>query len=179
MNKGIQLALDLTKKRGLALQAGGHHGWFPLELDRHFDRVVTFEPVQENWKKLESNIEGTTIRAINAALSDRRYRAGMINPKPANSGCWHLTGGDEVDVMTIDDLKLDACDLIYLDIEGAELWALRGAEQTIKNFSPVIGFESKRLGLRYFGVMSPEHYLESLGYKHRHKVQHDVFMVRG
>jgi hypothetical protein len=38
-------------------------------------------------------------------------------------------------------LKLDHCDLIQLDIEGYEMFALRGAKETIKKFHPLICIE--------------------------------------
>jgi hypothetical protein len=48
----------------------------------------------------------------------------------------------QVQVMLIDDLELDACDAIQLDIEGYEYPALKGAERTIERFRPVIATEN-------------------------------------
>ena len=44
-------------------------------------------------------------------------------------------------MLSIDQLGLNNCDLIHLDIEGGEYDALMGAEQTIKRFSPLICLE--------------------------------------
>jgi len=51
--------------------------------------------------------------------------------------------------MTIDDLGLDACDLIQLDVEGFEAKVLQGASQTITRCRPVIMVEDRGHGTRY------------------------------
>lgn len=51
--------------------------------------------------------------------------------------------------LCIDDLSLRECDLIYLDIEGYEFRALRGALATIERCHPVIVVEDKGLSERY------------------------------
>jgi hypothetical protein len=43
--------------------------------------------------------------------------------------------------MRIDDMHLPSCDLIQLDIEGYELFALQGAQRTIEQYRPVIMIE--------------------------------------
>jgi len=44
----------------------------------------------------------------------------------------------------IDDLGLAACHLLKLDIEGMEVEALRGAEQTVRAHRPLIYVENDR-----------------------------------
>jgi hypothetical protein len=63
-------------------------------------------------------------------------RCGMMG----NTGGWTITADDNgiVPQMMIDDLVLTECDFIWLDIEGYEIFALRGATETIKKFKPVI-----------------------------------------
>jgi len=39
-------------------------------------------------------------------------------------------------------MKLDALDVIQLDVEGAEIFALRGAEESIARWKPVIAVET-------------------------------------
>jgi hypothetical protein len=43
----------------------------------------------------------------------------------------------------IDDLGLDDCGLIYLDVEGYESKVIRGAVETIERCKPAIGVEVK------------------------------------
>ena len=44
----------------------------------------------------------------------------------------------QIPMMTIDGLNLNACDMIQLDVEGFEQYAIRGAIATIQKFKPVI-----------------------------------------
>jgi hypothetical protein len=72
--------------------------------------------------------------------------AGMHNPadkqSEPNSGMFEKHDGPgAIPVLSIDQLGLDNCDLIHLDIEGGEYDALMGAEQTIKQFRPLICLE--------------------------------------
>ena len=78
---------------------------------------------------------------------------------------------NDVTVLTksIDDLHLDRLDFIKMDIEGAELDALQGAEQTIKEHQPVMLVEA-------MPKLSPKivEYMESIDYTH-HKVSLPFF----
>ena len=49
---------------------------------------------------------------------------------------------DAVETIAIDDLPLKRLDFLKLDIEGAEIAALEGAQQTIAKFGPVMFIES-------------------------------------
>jgi hypothetical protein len=61
-------------------------------------------------------------------------------------GCYVDEGGKySVSTIAIDDLYLTACDLIILDIEGSEPFALEGARATIDKFKPVIMVEDRGL----------------------------------
>lgn len=71
----------------------------------------------------------------------------------------------EVPVLRVDDLQLEQCDLIKIDVEGMELRVLQGAHDTIARFRPFLYLEDDRWDrsreLRAF--------VEGLGYEcHRH-----------
>jgi hypothetical protein len=44
-------------------------------------------------------------------------------------------------MLTIDDLSLNSCNLIHLDIEGYELYAIKGAVNTIVKYKPTVVLE--------------------------------------
>jgi hypothetical protein len=96
-----------------------------------------------------------------------------------NIGAHQLKDGNEFDVMKIDDLEVKDCDLLQLDVEGFEHFAILGAVETIKKSSPVICLELKGLGKRY-GVEDQQtiDFLASLGYKVIHKIHRDVVFVK-
>lgn len=50
-------------------------------------------------------------------------------------------GGEEVDIISIDSLKLKKIDFIKIDVEGYESLVFHGAKNTIEQHKPVIFFE--------------------------------------
>lgn len=146
----LDSALRLVPGRKLVVQAGGNLGLFPKRLAEEFEQVITFEPDQKLFAKLKLNAPEPNIRAIRAAIGNTRTSVGLsamrrdTSGRPSHEGLTHVSGYGTIPQMLIDDLKLEVCDLIYLDIEGYEFFALLGAEKTIDRFRPVIGIEVNR-----------------------------------
>ena len=133
----------------VAVQAGGNCGIYPLYLSDYFTTVLTFEPERQNYGCLLKNIENrSNILPSCAALGDSRGLCG-IEPCEYNNGASYVTDGRDVPVVAIDELGLDACNLIQLDVEGYEAKALTGASQTINRCKPVIMVEDRGHGTRY------------------------------
>jgi FkbM family methyltransferase len=132
--------------RGLrtTIQAGGNMGVWPWLLAQRFARVITFEPEPDCLRCLRANLAGTGIEIHGAALGEAPSRGDMIYV-PANMGAQFVQPGDAFPIVTIDSLGVQDCDLIYLDIEGFEMKALRGADATIRASKPVIVVEDKNL----------------------------------
>lgn len=145
--EALDYAMALTTRRAVAVQAGGNYGLFPKRLAEEFAAVYTFEPDPVMFKALERNAPERNITPIRAALGDSRDPVALAcyrrneNGKFVHQGLTHVAGPGEIPQLLLDDLKLEACDLIYLDIEGYEMNALRGAALTIAKYRPVIGFE--------------------------------------
>ena len=93
-----------------------------------------------------------------------------------SAGSWRVDDAGTVPVQqtTIDALKLGRCDAIYLDIEGAEPGALRGAERTIRTFRPVLHLEI--LPRARGEILS---ITEALGYGLVRHVHKDAIFVHG
>jgi hypothetical protein len=74
--------------------------------------------------------------------------------------------GSEIDVITLDSLKLDSMDFMILDCEGWELDVLEGAVETIKKFQPLMLIEINRVTLEKFGKKPQDilDFLNKLGY---------------
>ena len=80
-------------------------------------------------------------------------------------------------VMTIDDLKLNCCDLIVLDVEGSELDALKGAKSTIERFHPVVMLEQKSLPHMNGAATAASDYLcKTFGYFVAGSVHRDIIL---
>jgi FkbM family methyltransferase len=135
-----------------AVQAGGNMGVWPWLLSLTFKNVYTFEPDPRCFPYLVENTNTQrNIFYYQATLGDRR-RMTSINHLPGeetNLGAQYVTGGGHIPTLRIDDLMLDDCDLIYLDIEGFELFALRGALSTLAHTKPCIVVEDKGLSNKF------------------------------
>lgn len=159
----IEMVAPLLKGRRVCIQAGACLGVWPRRLAQVFEQVLTFEPCVENYDCAVRNLADVpNVTAFPAALgaSAGECELDRCISEADNAGAFRCAEGRGVPVRTIDGLDLSACDLIYLDIEGAELAALQGARQTIFRFRPVIGFEHKFD--RNAAIVG---YLASLGYQ--------------
>lgn len=174
------LAVDRCVGRRVVVQAGGNCGVWALELSKLFETVYTFEPDLMNFTALVVNTaEVPNIVKMQAALGDKAQFVSMKYDEPENCGCGRIVQGGIVPTLRIDDLKLEWCDLICLDVEGRELAALVGASNTIRKCKPAILFEDKGLSSHY-GVMqgAVANWLEEThDYRIVHKVRRDFIMV--
>jgi len=148
---------------------GTDRGWFTLlmaSLVGSEGRVDAFEAFPGNFRKLEKNIglnSFSWVHANNLAVSDKTGKMHFLPPsdKITNyigylndcSGVGYLTtekqpGSISVSTVTLDqyadEAEIRRLDFVKLDIEGAEVAALQGAERTIKRFRPTIAVEYNR-----------------------------------
>lgn len=171
--------------RDLIVQAGANVGLYPLALADRFQRVLTAEPDGVNWACLVRNLEARDslgrIEAHGVAFGASAGVCAPLEVHPHNCGAHRVNfGKGEVPVRTIDSFDLPACDAIWLDIEGAELFALSGAVDTIRRFSPVIACEDKGLDRQFFGVEpgSLQRFLHELGYNQVDQIGRDKIFKR-
>ena len=166
----IRGALRILKERGapfnLAIDGGAHTGIWTRILELHFKRVLAIEPFHNTYCNMR----------IKAALGEKIGKASLA-PGTDNNGQYHLVDGNDIDVITIDALRLDP-DFIKLDIEGMELPAIKGALHTIDKNHPDIMVEMNGLSKRY-GYTDQDliDYLNELGYKQEGKWNKDYLFV--
>ena len=149
--------------------------------------VIAFEPVREIADALRANLvangfDHAVVRMI--ALSDAEgtlpiYRAREpIRDGSINDGLASLYVGERdrveagtIPVTTLDhqvaELGLTKVDVIKMDIEGAELPALRGAEAVLRRDRPVLIIEVQEEAARAAGYATADlfSYLSQLGYR--------------
>ncbi len=124
-------------------------------------RVIAFEPIASICQSFRGNISANgfanvTLLEMGAAdfvgeasifvqperFADGSHHRGLGTMYPSSSRN-HLV--DTIRVTTIDtvvaELGLSRIDIIKMDVEGAELAALRGAVGTIARFKPIIAME--------------------------------------
>lgn len=157
-----------VKNFNTVIQAGGNCGMYPRFYKNYFDKVYTFEPDSLNFYCLERNCQGEGFHIYNGGLGNTNEKYAIRKPSESNVGMHYIvdTPG-KIQMYKIDDLELEACDLIHLDVEGYESKALLGGIETIKKFKPVIVTE-RELGSE---VITP------LGYEMIHRMRMDALFV--
>lgn len=164
-----QLVSENVPNRGVVVQAGGNCGFYVKQYAELFRMVYTFEPDPLNFYCLNLNVTGRNVIKIQACLGEKNELVGLGNYLN-DSGSTHVKQdqGEQsvVPTMRIDDLKLHTCDLIHLDIEGYELFALKGAVDTINRCKPVIACENPGIwsGRYSYNRTDFESFLSTLGY---------------
>lgn len=132
-------------------------------------QVLAFEPNPLAFECLRRNMSGHShVQCEKLGLSDKHDRMDIvIGP---NAGAAHLSGSSahgSIEVAPLDQWNLPRLAFFKIDIEGMELRALRGAENTIMRCRPVMYIEINRGALIRAGT-SPEEvraWLIDHGYK--------------
>jgi len=178
----IDYFMKFIRKPRVCIQAGGATGVWAYRFSQLFKRVYTFEPQRDNYLCLTLNTQDIeNIIPCYAPLSDKKEKYSVHNDihERENYGagyCVEDQGG--LNSVLIDDINLDYCDLIQLDVEGFELNALKGAANTIDKFSPVIVLEEKPLNHVSGDYQAPRKWLEAFGYKQVGAIHRDVVFKR-
>ena len=170
----IEVLRKHCKSFDVCVQAGGHLGYWPIELSQHFNNVYTFEADPIVYDCLERNTKGTqNIYPSSYALGAIKGSVKLMRGASAGGSRVDESGKVFVSQVPMDNLCLDPCDAIILDIEGGEINALKGAEKKIERFSPVILVEE----LPEFKE-ELHAYLESINYKRVDEYARDGIWVR-
>lgn len=123
-----------------AVQAGGNTGFYTAQYAAMFDTVYTFEPDYLNFQCMSMNLTEQNIIKLQACVGDTHGLVGL-NIVDRNRGENSVNGTGIYPMLTIDDLSLNSCNLIHLDIEGYELYAIKGAVHTIVKYKPTVVLE--------------------------------------
>jgi FkbM family methyltransferase len=142
------------------VDVGANMGLFTLYASRRVGssgRVLAIEPSQREADLLKRNVQLNgldNVRILQVALSDRTSAVELLVAPEKNSG--HNTLGafgyntpldhrETIQAHRLDDIVqgegLAQVDVIKMDIEGAELKALRGAAQTLRRDHPLLLLE--------------------------------------
>ncbi len=178
---------DFLRPGMIYIDAGANLGEFVVRAARRVGRhgkVYALEAAPDTFKNLEYNIalnRLTQVRAIHAAVADSDGPVQFFPYPGRDSGSSSLYPPSDGSVqavtvpgMTLDTLAecehLEAVDLIKLDVEGAELAALRGMPKLLGSpRPPVVVFEyhpeaNARQGLAWGELQG---LLRSFGYRMR------------
>lgn len=169
--KDLDRVIAMCHSRGVVVQAGGHLGFWPVILASNFRQVITFEADPVNIPHLIENTKAlANVTVVGSALwSSQTQLAVKHNPRDTSRSQVSLGSGPTA--VTIDGMALPDCDLICLDVEGAEMEALKGARDTLSRSHPVVLLEGHKRRQEY------EQYLSLFGYRFSCRIGADVLFV--
>lgn len=130
------------------IDAGGFDGDTALSFARavggQYRQIHIFEADPANLASLQKNTAPLERAHVHAAAL--WHEQGTLNFRCDGLGSQLSTDGETtVSALALDDLDLDNVSLIKMDIEGAEVNALRGARKTISKFRPKLAISAYHL----------------------------------
>lgn len=175
--RGDDVFIDIGANIGIYSLSASHS----LKTDKG-GKVYAFEPVSLVFERLKINIDlnGLTdlIIPLRLAIYDSKKILNIFLSSPENLGMSslfhhdHESGAVElVEAITLDEFvhekSLSRVSLIKMDIEGAELFALKGMSNTLEQFRPVLLVEISEQVLKDRNVTGHDvfEFMHNAGYK--------------
>lgn len=171
---------NITVNKGeTVIECGGFWGdtslYFATKVGAN-GKVFTFEFIPGNLKIMKTNLEQNPKYAnniqivahpvweksdLNVYYTDRGAASSVSMTDPGNGAS--VVKSKSIDTL-VEEQQLEKVDFIKMDIEGAEPFALRGAENTLRKFKPTLAIAIYHSLSDFVGI--PE-YLDklNLGYK--------------
>ncbi len=179
----LMMQYQLIETDDIIFDIGGNYGWYAIHIAKKFpmNKVFSFEPVPTTYSILKENIElnqVNNIQPLNIGLSDKKgefifycdpeltVNARLNNVKDSINALEIVCKVDILDAF-VEDNKINKLDFIKCDIEGAELFALRGSKDSLIKFKPKIFVEMLRKWSAKFDYHPNDIiiFLSELGYK--------------
>lgn len=181
----LEAALGFVQDWEWAIDLGAHVGFWTRTLAERFQHVWAVEADATNYECLVANMTGHKSERVDftrAAVwseSSPGMKARVVRDvsRVGNTGSHFIAlgGPGTVPLVTVDTMPMRddedpsvGLGLVKIDLEGAEYYALLGAERTIRSHRPVIIMETdKPFAQTRFGVPDDAavKLLESWGYK--------------
>lgn len=176
--KEISWTKNYLKKGMTVIDIGSNIGFYTLlfsKLVGSKGAVYSFEPDETNFSILKKNCQGRkNIKLFNLAVGDKNgkiklYLSNKLNVDHRSYETDEKRVVKVVKVVSLDNIFINKkIDLIKIDIQGYDYFALRGAEKLIKKQkkNAIIG-EFWPYGLESAGVNPNEYlvFLKKIGYK--------------
>ncbi len=133
-------ALGFVSRYKLALDIGGHVGFYSSAMKDSFSEVIAFEPSPSNIKCFLQNVP--EVKLIQNGLGSREESV-YLNLDPENTGNNSIVEAFDgskvmINIKTLDSFNFKNIDLIKIDVQGYEEEVLLGAKETLKKEKPII-----------------------------------------
>lgn len=142
--------LPYFKKRNIAIDIGASYGFTTRPLADIFDKVYSFEVIPEVRECLIKNmafLNNVTIFDHGISNFNGKQRFNFSSPRTGHTSSVRVSRANEnkhmiEKVKKLDSfIALDNIDFIKIDVEGAELSVLEGAEKVIIKNKPILLIE--------------------------------------
>lgn len=171
---------DFVAPGSTVVDVGANIGFFTLKFaDWVGERgqVIAIEPDPENFETLAAKVGAAGVeRRVRLHCAAATARAGYVNLRrnelhPGDHRITADAGGIMVSAVTVDDLVgaagAEQVSLVKVDVQGAEMLVLAGAERTLAEMRPVLFVEVDDRALRALGssACALVNHVEGAGYE--------------
>lgn len=174
---------DSIKPSMVVLDVGADMGYYTLLFAKRVGkdgRVYSFEPIPWSRDRLIKNInlnDYENVIVSDYALYDENGTTKMIKPGNESRLSVSMNSDDEgefeVKLITFDDFfsknKVEKVDVVKIDTEGSELNVLKGMENTLLKFRPIVMVEIHYTKIKHFGFKENDvlEFMNKFGYKNK------------
>jgi FkbM family methyltransferase len=180
-----RIVSSIVKPDTVVFDIGANIGWYSClmhRLTKGRGVIVAVEPMPRALRLLRKSADSRSdIQVVPCAIGEASGYAHLCEARFLDFSQVQYSSAGEVQVVTIDDLagQFGHPDFIKIDVEGAELMALRGAVQTLSNARPpFILFEYIPANTAGFGAYTLVQLVETLrpGHYSIFRLGHDAQM---
>jgi FkbM family methyltransferase len=170
----------LIRPGDVVIDVGANIGLISIQLGKLVSpggKVYSFEPVPTTFKKLKDTIRLNNLIQIiipeNKAVSNKQELTTIYVPQKRSHACSSLKKSEKAysfpcETITLNSLQQSPT-FIKIDVEGAELMVLEGADLIFKKeHSPIVVMEVNRKAANQFGY-EPEELLKILAKSNYHR----------
>lgn len=192
----------LLGKGGVFVDVGANMGYFSLLMSKivgENGRILAIEPSNRDFSRLIDNVQvnnlNNLISTYKIAISNKQSTVKLhiaceersaLNTIGKEFSCKGIEKKriENVDAITLDkfisDKHLDGIDVLKIDVEGSEAFALEGASKTIAKFRPalMLGLNRDSLALCGSTVQKLEQQLKSMKYVVYEIVETPIFELK-
>jgi FkbM family methyltransferase len=149
------------------IDVGAHIGYFTVlasQIVGPIGKVLSFEPFPANFEYLQKNIELNNLENVTAyyrGLWDSSTKKGILETAPNMA---RVVEGNDIEMITFDSLDVKP-NLIKMNIEGSEPFALRGMTRTLERYKPILLLEFNPVAIVVAGGKITDLWKQLNGYK--------------
>lgn len=161
------IVIKQVKLGQTVVDIGANIGYYTLIMARLVGpegRVIAFEPDPNNFDILKKNIEMNGYKNVTLYQKAVSQESGNIQLYFNRHGSISRTfdAGDgrekmEVGAVKLDDVVKERVDFIKIDIEGAEIGAIKGSKEILSKWKPTIISEFAPKDIKKFGATAEEY----------------------